>query len=978
MKKGLSLLITVVMLLTMVTVNASATSFADTEGKSCETAVEVLSALGIVEGKAEGSYEPDSSLTRAEMATIILRAMNMAQNAKGTDVFTDVPSSHWAYANVSAAYQLGIVNGTSATTFAPDATVTYEQAVKMVVSALGYGVQAEAIGGYPSGYLAKATQLDLLKGVKVGGEMSRGDMAILLYNALDVELYLQTTFGPEAYEFDANQTATLLSYYLKVSHYTSQITATPMAQINPPSRTLLTDEVAVGAKVLKKGQTNAQDLLGMRSDIYTREIEDTDIEEIVAIIPKANTEVLELNAKDIEPSSTTSQLIYLDENDKEIKESIVGATLVFNGRVKGGWTAADFQPESGKARFIANGEGGYDLIIVESYKNFVVDTVLAEDNEIYFMEADANGVNSMILDLSDSKTPTVFTDEANMPLTLDDLARWDILSVAESLDGSVRRIYRSYKMVSGTITEMSDDEVVIDGTAYAVSDYLQNSEKFDIELGQSAAYYLDYTGAIVAVDTNYDASYSYGWIMGAELTKGLDSKARFRFFTQDGEFVVFDTTEKITFVEAGRERSVNAADILGDTPNTVWDGENPIPQLIRYETNEEGLLIKLESAANKTALNLEDEEKLGGEFSMDWYMGTSRRSREFDGTKAGSAASLPSNVRDSHSEFDGQFFTKIFRTENTKYFIIPADPTIEEDYIIQPASAITLEGYRDMECLCLFDVNENYQVQALVLRNDMSNAASAGKNYPDYTVPAALITGISIGMTEDGDVSRIIKAVNQNGQEISLAVEDDFECLYKVANADLDKDPAWYVWNSERTKKLYKTDGEDWKKDGKRRELFMSANDLQTGDIIQYKADSLSNLTLASVIHRLAYTGNKEFTQGTGTINYTTPTLKYRGGNLSLLGTVIKKLENGIFVKVNLIGDTTAVPNGSTAVRALPSVGKFILWDADKETYRAITAADVVQGDYIYSHWWTTSQKLVVVYRGQKVDKILESITAGQ
>ena len=66
-------------------------------GENCETAVEVLAALGIVEGKAEGAYEPDSSLTRAEMATIILRTMNMAEAAEGKAIFSDVPSSHWAY-----------------------------------------------------------------------------------------------------------------------------------------------------------------------------------------------------------------------------------------------------------------------------------------------------------------------------------------------------------------------------------------------------------------------------------------------------------------------------------------------------------------------------------------------------------------------------------------------------------------------------------------------------------------------------------------------------------------------------------------------------------------------------------------------------------------------------------------------------------------------------------------------------------------
>ncbi|MBE7025567.1 MAG: S-layer homology domain-containing protein, partial [Ruminococcaceae bacterium] len=102
MKKGLAFLLAFVMVLTMQGVAVSAASFADTQGEPCETAANVLYALGIVEGKAEGAYQPNGFLTRAEMATILLRAMNMAENAMGQDVFTDVPSSHWAYANIAA------------------------------------------------------------------------------------------------------------------------------------------------------------------------------------------------------------------------------------------------------------------------------------------------------------------------------------------------------------------------------------------------------------------------------------------------------------------------------------------------------------------------------------------------------------------------------------------------------------------------------------------------------------------------------------------------------------------------------------------------------------------------------------------------------------------------------------------------------------------------------------------------------------
>ena len=168
MIKKISFLMAVLMLMSVLVTSAAPVSFDDTKGKSYETAVELLASLGIVKGKTDTSYAPEENITRAEMATIILRTMNMEEGAKGNDTFEDVTPAHWAYDNISAAYQLGIINGVSATSFAPDSNVSYEQAVKMIISALGYSLQAESQGGYPVGYLAKAAHLDIIKGVAAG------------------------------------------------------------------------------------------------------------------------------------------------------------------------------------------------------------------------------------------------------------------------------------------------------------------------------------------------------------------------------------------------------------------------------------------------------------------------------------------------------------------------------------------------------------------------------------------------------------------------------------------------------------------------------------------------------------------------------------------------------------------------------------------------------------------------------------------
>ena len=133
-------------------------TFYDIAGKDSKDAVSLLGKLGIVTGREEGKYFPDASLTRAEMVTILLRVFGQDEYT-GTFKFDDVADSHWAYKNVMMAYGMKIVNGTSATTFSPDLALTYEQAVKMVVAALGYTPMAEQNGGYPSGFIMIAERI---------------------------------------------------------------------------------------------------------------------------------------------------------------------------------------------------------------------------------------------------------------------------------------------------------------------------------------------------------------------------------------------------------------------------------------------------------------------------------------------------------------------------------------------------------------------------------------------------------------------------------------------------------------------------------------------------------------------------------------------------------------------------------------------------------------------------------------------------
>jgi len=168
--------------------NAAATTAFPDVGQEHEhaDAIQHVNSTGLMVGYGDGTFQPDKTVTRAEMATILCKMLEEDQDLKKDGAtFSDVPTSHWANAYVVKAASLGFVGGYGNGKFGPDDAVTYEQAVTMLVQALGGKEEAAKHGGYPEGPLALAKEHDLLEGIsaKTGDPFSRGEVAVLLYNS---------------------------------------------------------------------------------------------------------------------------------------------------------------------------------------------------------------------------------------------------------------------------------------------------------------------------------------------------------------------------------------------------------------------------------------------------------------------------------------------------------------------------------------------------------------------------------------------------------------------------------------------------------------------------------------------------------------------------------------------------------------------------------------------------------------------------
>lgn len=108
-------------------------TFSDVLGHENQRAIEVLAERNIINGKSENYFEPNATMTRAEFATIVVKALSLPM--KKADSFSDVKENDWYYDFVNTAYAYGIVSGVSENEFKPMATITREEASVMVTRA---------------------------------------------------------------------------------------------------------------------------------------------------------------------------------------------------------------------------------------------------------------------------------------------------------------------------------------------------------------------------------------------------------------------------------------------------------------------------------------------------------------------------------------------------------------------------------------------------------------------------------------------------------------------------------------------------------------------------------------------------------------------------------------------------------------------------------------------------------------------------
>ncbi len=595
-KKLTSLVLSAFMLLGF-GASASAAIPTDAQDSKYKEAIELLGALEIMVGDKEtGAFRPDDTIKRSEFAKVAVTSMgmeNLADSFNYPTKFPDVVENHWANGYINVAANQGLVIGDDEGNFRPDDTITYAEAVTVLVRLIGHTPAAEKKGGFPTGYVTVATQTGITKNAVASNDSAviRGMVAQLSANALVTKKMEQTSFGAdEAYQIVDK---TLLDDELSTKIVYDQVTAVGTSSLTGTS-TLKNNEVRIGNDVYEvadKALPQVRRLLGFNVEAYIQEDSHGDKTLILAREQKGKNSSVKINALDIESVSEDTQVTvsyWLDkENDKEPEKAFISADAkyIYNGQAIS-FDVSELTPEAGSLTLLdRNRDDVYDVVFIESYENYVVEEVIETSNRV----TDKYGKSSLILDSEDESVKFILTRGGN-EIKISDLSEWDVLSVAKSKDSSIVIIEVTTEKVTGRVTEKHGDKFVIDGKEYRVAANYPET----ISLNDEGTFYLDKDGNIAAVDATTALSSNYAYLTAADLTTGFDKRLQIKVFDKNGEVKVLTSYDKIKFNGVSNKK-----------PQEVLDALKPegtlTPSLVTVETNQDGEVTVINTATDKTS-----------------------------------------------------------------------------------------------------------------------------------------------------------------------------------------------------------------------------------------------------------------------------------------------------------------------------------------------------------------------------------------
>ncbi len=487
-----------------------------------------------------------------------------------------------------------------------------------------------------------------------------------------------------------------------------------------------------------------------------------------------------------------------------------------------------------------------------------------------------------------------------MDFALSTLKEWDVLSVMLREDGTPYKVMTSSENVQGAPSETSADGVLLGETVYPVAEGCFGTPA----LGTEAVFYLDYTGKIAAIDDEGTLR-NYGYFTSMEGGKGLAGGVSLRIFTKKGEMVVFRAADNIRL----NGEPVTEAQLL--SAPVLLEGGTPKGQLIVYELNEKEEVTEITTAIDaENCMNMNAPKEFSKVYTTNGWGG------EFAGYALGT-------------------FGTLYRVDsNTISFFVPDEYSADPNAYKVTMGKTSYAADKVYQGGQIFDWDSDFTVGALVWTEEV-------KTEVDALGSQAIFLGLGTALDKDGLPAKALRFLDMDGKERTYYAESDMKVMMDTATLTSLSSPnetqktvqnGSYIMNSQ-----------------------MPFEALNIGDVVQYEANG-TNIGAIRVLFRAKSPKIGEHVD-TKKYNGTLDDKKFAGSLVLAYGSVENVFSDGFSMIPDKAERLFLHYSSGNAVRPV-----FIM-DMQRGTYKITSMSAIHKGDMVFVTRTNTYQGLIIVYR---------------
>ena len=488
MKKFLSLVLALVMTMSLVTVSAGAKDFTDSTKIQYAEAVDVMSAVKVIDGYAEGDFRPSTTLTRGAAAKIICNLILGPTTASALVAdaapYKDVPTNHTFAGYIAYCQKTGIISGYADGSFKPANSLTGYAFMKMLLGALGYKAEQEGYTGANWSIQVAKRALNIGLADDLVGDFN-GVKAVTREEAC---LYAFNTLKATMVEYDKNSTVTVGNITIKEQSDAKDMANTGKTDGNIDKDGKMqfaekyftdlkgvatTDEFSRPATMWKVKSEEIGTYTDTADATYTKKVEIGDIYKDLGLGKSISAKKVSVYVDGVEDASQPARDITKGDDKNKYGDNGVLTEVFYD-----------------------NDNDSVVITEVNTYVGTITKTVKATDKKDAYVvvapesEKPANFKNEF-------ETDDKFEDDDYVLYTYS-LKEKEIESVA-----TATKVEGTVTVAENSVTNNSDKKALtINGTKYKASAKISGENLSDVSVKQDYTIYLDSYGYMIYVEEN--------------------------------------------------------------------------------------------------------------------------------------------------------------------------------------------------------------------------------------------------------------------------------------------------------------------------------------------------------------------------------------------------------------------------------------------------------------------------------------------